>query len=68
MEIQPIETAADYATAVAEIGTLMDAALGTPEGDRLDVLATLAQAYEDAHWPMMPPDPMTLPTSTRPER
>src|SRR4051812_1166808 len=46
MEIKPIKTAADHAAALAEIEGLMDAELGTPEGDRLDVLATLVEAYE----------------------
>ncbi|HXC25649.1 MAG TPA: hypothetical protein VNU46_07015, partial [Gemmatimonadaceae bacterium] len=36
----------------------MDAEPDTPEGDLLDVLATLVQAYEDKHWPMDPPDPI----------
>lgn len=58
MEIRPIKTDVDYAAAVAEVETLMDAAAGTPEGDRLDVLGTLVQAYEDARWPMDPPDPI----------
>ncbi len=58
MEIKPIKTEADYAAAAAEVERLMEAVPGTPEGDRLDVLATLLQAYEDAHWPMDPPDPI----------
>ena len=58
MDIRPIKTDADYAAAVAEVDQLMDAAADTPEGDRLDVLATLVQAYEDAHWPMELPDPI----------
>jgi HTH-type transcriptional regulator / antitoxin HigA len=58
MEIRPIKTEADYAAAVAEVERLMDAVPGTERGDRLDVLATLVQAYEDAHWPMDPPDPI----------
>lgn len=52
MEIKPIKTAADHAAALQEIDGLMSAELGTPEGDRLDVLATLVEAYEAKHFPM----------------
>jgi HTH-type transcriptional regulator/antitoxin HigA len=58
MHIKPIKTRMDYDAALSEIERLMDAAPGTPAGDRLDVLATLVQAYEDEHWPMEPPDPI----------
>ncbi len=57
-EIKPIKTEADYDAALAEIATLMDAEPGTPEGDRLDVLVTLVEAYEAKHWPIDPPDPI----------
>lgn len=36
----------------------MGARTGTPEGDRLDILATLVDAYENEHYPMDPPDPI----------
>ena len=58
MDIRPIKTDADYAAAVAEVERLMNAGPGTAEGDRLNVLATLVQAYEDTHWPMDLPDPI----------
>jgi HTH-type transcriptional regulator / antitoxin HigA len=60
MEIKPIHTIADYKAALKEISTLMesDPDLGTPDGDRLDVLATLVQAYETKHHPIEPPDPI----------
>lgn len=48
----------DYKRALREIEALMDARKGTPEGDRLDVLATLVEAYEAAHEPMPLPDPI----------
>jgi HTH-type transcriptional regulator/antitoxin HigA len=54
MEIKPIKNAADHAAALREINGLMSAELGTPEGDRLDVLATLVEAYEARHFPMEP--------------
>jgi HTH-type transcriptional regulator / antitoxin HigA len=56
--VKPIRTKKDYATALAEVEHLWGAKLGTPEGDRLDVLATLIDAYEAAHHPMDPPDPI----------
>ncbi len=58
MEIRPIKTAVDHAAVLQEISALMaaDPALDTPEGDRLDVLITLVQAYEAKHFPIEPPD------------
>src|SRR5216117_2261525 len=44
--------------ALAEIERLWGAPAGTPEGDRLDILATLVDAYENEHYPMDPPDPI----------
>lgn len=58
MDIRPIKTLGDYESALAAIGELMDAAPDTPEGDRLDVLATLADAYEARHFPIDAPDPV----------
>jgi HTH-type transcriptional regulator/antitoxin HigA len=57
-ELKPIRTEQDYEAALAEIGRLWGARSGTPEGDRLDVLATLVEAYETLHHPMDPPDPI----------
>ena len=57
-DIKPIRSESDYENAVAEIGKLWGSAAGTPEGDRLDVLATLVDAYEARHFPMDPPDPI----------
>ncbi|MBL8338015.1 MAG: transcriptional regulator [Rhodoferax sp.] len=62
MEVRPIHTDADYRAALREISVLMDTEPepepGTPIGDRLDILATLVQAYESKHAPMQPPDPV----------
>ncbi len=58
MYIRPIKTEQDYQTALAAIGDLMDAEPDTPEGDRLDVLVTLVDAYEARHFPMEAPDPV----------
>jgi HTH-type transcriptional regulator/antitoxin HigA len=56
--VKPIRTKKDYEAALAEVERLWGARLGTPEGDRLDVLATLIDAYEAAHFPVDPPDPI----------
>ena len=58
MEIKPIKTDRDHRAAVEEIERLWGAADGTPEGDRLDVLATLVDAYEDRRWPVAELDPV----------
>lgn len=57
-DLKPIRTEADYEAALAEVERLWGAKSGTPEGDRLDVLATLIDAYEAKHYPMDPPDPV----------
>jgi len=57
-EVKPIRTEDDYAAAIAEAKRLWGAKAGTPEGDRLDVLATLIDAYEAEHDPIDPPDPI----------
>ncbi len=58
MEIKPIKTETDYQTALAEIEKLFDAAPDTPEGDRLEVLVTLVEAYEEKHHSIPRPDPI----------
>lgn len=58
MDIKPIRTEADYQAALREVESLMTAEFGTPEGDRLDVLATLVEAYEAKHFPMEVADPV----------
>jgi HTH-type transcriptional regulator / antitoxin HigA len=58
VRVRPIRTEADYEAALGEINALMDAMPGTLEGDRLDVLATLVEAYEEKHYPIEPPDPV----------
>lgn len=57
-ELKPIRTEADYDAALAEVERLWGVKSGTPEGDRLDVLATLIEVYEEKHHPMDPPDPI----------
>jgi HTH-type transcriptional regulator / antitoxin HigA len=58
VEINPIKTKRDYQRALREIETLMHAEPGTDEGDRLDVLVTLVEAWEAKHYPMELPDPV----------
>ena len=60
MNIKPVRTAKDHKAALAEISKLLetDPNIGTPKGDRLDVLVTLVQAYEAKHFPMALPDPV----------
>lgn len=52
MNIFPIRTQVDYDAALARIDTLMNAEQETPEGDELDILVTLVEAYEAKHYPM----------------
>ena len=56
MDIKPVNSKSDYRAALREIELLMDAKPRTPEGDRLDILATLVEAYERRHFPMDLPD------------
>ena len=58
MNITPIKTEADYDIALAEIDRLWGAEYGSPAGDKLDVLVTLVEAYEEQHHPILPPDPI----------
>jgi HTH-type transcriptional regulator/antitoxin HigA len=58
MEIRPIRTKADYRAALKEVERLWDADPGTPDGDRVDVLVTLIEAYEATHFPIPAPDPI----------
>jgi len=58
MNIRPIKSERDYELALQRIDALMDAASGTPEGDELDILATIVGAYEDKHFPIDLPDPV----------
>ena len=57
-EVKPIRSKRDYEAALKEVERLWGAKVGTRRGDRLDVLATLIDAYETEHYPMDPPDPI----------
>ncbi len=58
MEIKPIKIEVDYEAALKEIDHIMDAKPDTPEGDRLDVLTTLVEAWEQKHHRIEDPDPI----------
>src|ERR1700732_224809 len=52
MEIRPIRTDKDHRAALSEIEKLWGASSGTPEGDKLDILVTLVETYEERRWPL----------------
>jgi len=58
MNIKPIKTETDYVEALQAVENLMDSKIDTPEGDSLDVLVTLIEAYEGKHYPILPPEPV----------
>jgi HTH-type transcriptional regulator/antitoxin HigA len=58
VDVNPIHNDADHKAAVAEIERLWGAAEGTPEGDKLDILITLVDAYEEKRWPIEAVDPV----------
>jgi HTH-type transcriptional regulator / antitoxin HigA len=58
MDIKPIKTERDYRRALKAIDRLMDATPNTPDGDALDILATLAERWEEEHFPIESPDPI----------
>lgn len=58
MDIKPIRTEKDYEEALAQIDAIFDAQPGTPDGDLLEMLTILVEAYEEQHYPIAPPDPI----------
>ncbi len=58
MDIRPIKTEKDYASALSRIEELWGAKKDTSEGDELDLLVTLVESYEMKHFPIAPPDPI----------
>src|SRR3990170_2879101 len=58
MEIHPVKTEANYQAALKDIERLFDAVPNTPEGDRLEVLTTLVDVYEEQHYPVPAPEPV----------
>ena len=60
MDIRPIRTDDDHTAALREIERLWGARPASPDGDRLDVLITLVDAYEDERWPIGDPDAVDM--------
>jgi len=60
MDLKPIRTEEEHAEALLEVERLWNAPEGSAEADRLDVLALLIEAYESAHFPIEPPDPISF--------
>ncbi len=58
MNIQPIKNEESYELTLARVGELMNAVPDTPEGDELDILVTLIEAYEEKNYPIEAPDPI----------
>ena len=58
MDIRPIRTRVDYRAALKAVESLMTAKAKSPEGERLDVLVTLIEAYERRHFPLDLPHPV----------
>ncbi len=58
MEIKPIKTRRDYQSTLADIESLMGARANSADGERLDILVTLVEAYERKHFPLEHPDPV----------
>ena len=58
MDIRPIKSEADYATALHDLEQLWEAKPDTPESDRLELLSILVEAFERERYPIPPPDPI----------
>ncbi|MCX6250490.1 MAG: helix-turn-helix domain-containing protein [Bacteroidetes bacterium] len=58
MEIKPIKTEKDYNEAIQRIEKLWGVKKNSPNGDELDLLCTIVEAYEMKHFPILPPDPI----------
>lgn len=58
MELKPIKTKTEYKAALREIEVLFDAPEGTPQADKVEVLAMLVEKYEASHYPIAVPDPI----------
>ena len=58
MKIKPLRTESDYEAALKEIERLFNVKPGTAEADRLEVLITLTEAYEEKHYAIPLPDPI----------
>jgi len=60
MDIRPIRTDADHEAALRRVEEIWNAAPGSPEGDELDILATLIERYEEGRWPIPKASPLEV--------
>jgi HTH-type transcriptional regulator/antitoxin HigA len=60
MKLKPIKTQTEYKAALREVEALFDAPEGTPQADKLEVLAMLVEKYEAEHYPIPAPDPISF--------
>ncbi len=58
MNITPIRTKKDYSSALKRVDELWNAKANTPQGDELEILSTLIEAYENKHYAIEAPDPI----------
>jgi HTH-type transcriptional regulator/antitoxin HigA len=58
MEIKPIKSEEDYYQSLQRVEVLWGSKIDTQEGDELDLLVTIIEAYEMNHYPIAPPDPI----------
>jgi HTH-type transcriptional regulator/antitoxin HigA len=63
MNINPIHNDEDLEIALARLDKLWGAAIGTPEGNELEILAALIEKYEDEHYPIPPTTPINPPAA-----
>jgi HTH-type transcriptional regulator/antitoxin HigA len=66
LEIKPVRTKGDYRATLKEVETLMQAEPGAADGERLDVLVTLVEAYERKHFPIDLPGPVEEKSGSEP--
>ena len=58
MDVKPIKSKKDHSLALKRIEQLMGAKKNSPEGDELDILVTLVEAFEAKHYTITAPDPI----------
>ena len=59
VNISPIRTEEDHEAALSRLAEIFQAEIGTPEGDERDILADLVELYEDKHYPIGLPNPIS---------
>ena len=59
MDLKPVKTDKDYRNALARLEVIFDAPVDTKEGDEAEILSLLVENYENEHYPIEAPDPIT---------